>query len=654
MAKELNLKVRKDHLETITNVSGTTALMELIWNSLDADSTELKINQIENSISTDSIEFIDNGHGIDYERALHAFENLGGSQKKDKKFSPNNRALHGEEGKGRYSSFGLGDLITFNSVYYDKKAKAKKTFNIVLDKNNLTKPSISDLENANENSEIGVKIIIKNVNEKKASNAFSDSSIENIEQKLALYYQQYPNFSITINNKLLDFTSNILHEFSQDIIVDERGTIYNFKIRIIEWSKQNAKKIFFCNENAISFGDTSLGVQTSGVNLSAYLTSEYIGILHKQNLLNVGELDYVISDALNKSKKIIKSYVLQKLHLKSIDFINDLKEKQIYPYELEPIDDVEKATRQVFDIVALNINEFVPNFSEQQDVSKKLTLTLVREALENDSSSLGKIITEIIKLPQDKINDLNELLETTSLSTIIDTMKEVSDRLRLLYEIKLIVMDTVLNKKVLERKHLHKIIEKETWIFGDEFVLGASDVNLKNVLKSHLAAIGRDDFESVVDNGGNQELHDIPDICLWKQYNNGKNGYFRNLVIELKRPSVNAGTDELNQIMNYANKVSADLRFEKDKTEWTFILLVNDIKEDINLQCNQTGRKFGHIHTSNNLNVFIVKWGTLLNEAESRHQYLKEKLNYNITENQEGLSMLNKRYKEYLPNELII
>ncbi len=124
--------------------------------------------------------------------------------------------------------------------------------------------------------------------------------------------------------------------------------------------------------------------------------------------------------------------------------------------------------------------------------------------------------------------------------------------------------DTVLNKKVLERKHLHKIIEKETWIFGDEFVLGASDVNLKNVLKSHLAAIGRDDFESIVVNGDNHELHDIPDVCLWKQYNNGKNGYFRNLVVELKRPSVNAGIDEYNQIMNYANKVSADLRFEKD------------------------------------------------------------------------------------------
>lgn len=652
MAKELNLKVRKDHLETITNVSGTSALMELIWNALDADSTEIVINKIGNEITTDSIEVIDNGHGIDYERALEAFENLGGSQKKNKKLSPNKRALHGEEGKGRYNSFGLGDLISFNSVYLDKETNLKKTFNVILDKNNLTKPSLGDLKTANENSKIGVKVIIKNINEKKASNAFSDISMDNIEQKLALYYQQYPNFTIKINDKSLDFTSYIGNEYSEDIIVDERGINYDFKIRIIEWLKPCTKKIFFCNENAISFGDTNLGIQTNGIQISAYLTSEYIGILHKKNLLSVSELDYVLSDALNKSKKIIKNYILQKLHSKSIDFINNLKEKEIYPYKLEPSNDVEKATRQVFDIVALNINEFVPNFSDQQDISKKLTLALVKEALEKDSTSLRKIITEIIKLPEDKINDLKDLLETTSLSTIIDTMKEVSDRLRFLYELKLVVMDTAINKKVLERKHLHKIIEKETWIFGDEFVLGASDVNLKNVLKSHLDSIGRNDFESIVENGNNDDLNDIPDICLWKQYNNGKQGYFRNLVIELKRPSVNAGSDEYTQIMKYANKVFNDARFEQEKTEWTFILLVNDIKEDIHLQCKQQNRKFGHIHASDNLNVHIVKWGTLLNEAESRHQYLKEKLNYNITENQEGLTMLNKRYNEYLPETL--
>jgi hypothetical protein len=43
MTSELTLSVEKDHLERLTDVSGSTALIELIWNSLDADATKIDI-----------------------------------------------------------------------------------------------------------------------------------------------------------------------------------------------------------------------------------------------------------------------------------------------------------------------------------------------------------------------------------------------------------------------------------------------------------------------------------------------------------------------------------------------------------------------------------------------------------------------------------
>jgi len=654
MAKTLNVKVQKDYIESLTTVSGTTALMELIWNALDANASMIEIKKIGNEVHTESIEISDNGNGIKYDEAIAAFEKLGGSLKKEKKFSPGERAFHGEEGKGRYNAFGLGNLISFKSFY--KEGDLNKFFEIKLDRNHLTQPDVGDLYTRKEDSKNGFTVLIENVDEKKANSAFSVENIKSIEQKLAIYYQQYPTFKIKINGKFLDFSSFILNEETQDIPVnmDIEGvkSSYDFKIRIVEWTRSCEKKLYYCNQNAISFGETNLGVQTSGLNVSAYLMSDYIGTLHRQHQLSLAEMDIILSTAVVESKKIIRKYIRDRIHGRSADFIKELKEKQIYPYEKDPIDEVENATRQVFDIVALNINEYVPHFSDQEDVSKKLTLSLVKEALETNPTSFHKIITEVINLPEEKMDDLKELLETTSLSTVIDTMKEVTDRLRFLYELKVVVMDPIKNKKVLERKHLHKIVEHETWIFGDDYTLGASDVSLKNVLKSHLKELGRNDFESVVDEGDNTNLNEIPDVCLWKQYNNGKNGYHRNLVIELKRPTVNGGRDELGQIMSYAQKVRDDNRFEKDKTEWTFILLVNDIKKEIMLDCEQQNRKFGHIHASDGLNVFVVKWGTLFNEAEARHQYLKEKLNYNISEDQEGLSLLNAKYEKYIPGVL--
>lgn len=192
---------------------------------------------------------------------------------------------------------------------------------------------------------------------------------------------------------------------------------------------------------------------------------------------------------------------------------------------------------------------------------------MVKEALENDASSLHKILTEVIELPQEKQEELVEILEETSLSSVIDTMTEIKNRLKFLSGLEQIIYDKELSKNILERKHLHKIVANETWIFGDEYTYGVDDVTLRNVLKANLKFLGRNDLEEKVDESDNSGLQTIPDVCLWKQYSIGKPGEKRNLVIELKRPTVDAGQDELSQIKKYATNISKDKRFPKEKTK---------------------------------------------------------------------------------------
>ena len=81
MSQTIELGVEKDHIESLTRASGISAISELIWNSLDADSTEIKITYKKNSIG--NYEFInvsDNGHGLKYKKALAVFGSLGGSE----------------------------------------------------------------------------------------------------------------------------------------------------------------------------------------------------------------------------------------------------------------------------------------------------------------------------------------------------------------------------------------------------------------------------------------------------------------------------------------------------------------------------------------------------------------------------------------------
>lgn len=659
MGKELDLRVEKDHIESLTKASGITAISELIWNSLDADAKNVSVTFNQNAISINEINVIDDGHGIDFKVAEKAFGNLGGSDKKNRKHSPEHRVLHGRFGHGRLKALSLGDLVKFRSIY--STSDGLNYFDITLDKNKIAKPYIDDVRKIAKDKAShlspGVSISIANVNQEKASEILDRSTIKSLQEKFALYYMSYPNFKVTLNNIALDFSTAILNQAEENVTfelenhLDDTVRKIPFKFKIIEWRGTCEKKIYFCGSKGIAFSEENLPIRTGQYNITLHILSEYIEELYRQDQLGIGTMDDTLTLAIEAARDYGRKYIRSRKHEEAKHFIDDLKAQGIYPFQNPPVDEVDKAKRQVFDIVALEVNDYMPDFKSLDKAAKKFTLSLMKEVMESDSNGLKKILEEVVNLPAKKREELTELLEKTSLSTIIDTMKEVTDRLQIVHELRLLLFDEKFKNKILERKHLHQIVKNETWIFGDDYTLGAEDITLKNVLKAYLKHIGRTDFENIVDTENNEELQDIPDICLWKQYSLGKNGNFENLVIELKRPSKTIGVDELDQIKKYARAVSNDDRFPKKKTKWKFIILATKLSKDAESECTQKDREFGHIDSKDNYDVYVRKWGDLLSEADARHQYLKEKLNYDISEDNK-LKVISSKYNEYIPDEV--
>ncbi|MBN8666132.1 MAG: ATP-binding protein [Chitinophagales bacterium] len=650
MSKLIDIGVEGDHIESLTKANGITALSELIWNSLDADSTEVHVEIRPNGLGGyQYIKVKDNGHGLTYENAQDVFSRLGGSAKKIKTQSPNGRQYHGKEGKGRSKSLALGDLVKFKSIYEDKGIFSE--FTATIDRNKLSTTEVSDLKQLKKGEkQSGFTVEIENINLKNAETAIKYENRKELEEKFASYWISYPTFKIFFNGKELEFSSLIKNSDQTDCTVEKDETIHSFLIKVIEWNFENKKKTYLCNSQGIPFLDTNLGIRSS-IPISVFIQADYIETLQRENTIDFYENDEILIPVFKIAKEFAREYVRKRLHQYSKEFINDLKSKGIYPYK-EPAENIlEESKRQVFDIVALQIHEYFPSFNEQDDKNKKLTLTLISEALENDSKNLRKILTEVVELPEEKREDLAELLDRTSLSSMIDTMTEIKNRLNFLTGLEQIIYDKKLNKNIRERKHLHKIIVNETWIYGDEYTYGVDDITLKNVLKEYLrSCLKRDDFEEVCDSDDNSELQTIPDVCLWHQYSQGKAGV-ENLVIELKKPIVDAGWDEKTQIESYATKVANDRRFPKNKTRWKFILVTKDIKPEIEPLLSQKNRKYGHIHEGDNFDVFILTWGDIITEAKTRHNFIKEKLNLNLEGNEEGLNYLRSKYKEYLPNE---
>src|SRR5947209_9530859 len=118
--KTITVEVQPDHLQAIARVKRPlSAVAELIWNGLDADATEVRVEIRKNELEgLTSIVVRDNSHGLPYEEAEDAFQKLGGSWKRnEQRTRVKGRILHGQLGRGRFKAFAIGSSIVWNTTF---------------------------------------------------------------------------------------------------------------------------------------------------------------------------------------------------------------------------------------------------------------------------------------------------------------------------------------------------------------------------------------------------------------------------------------------------------------------------------------------------------------------------------------------------------
>jgi len=118
--RDITVTLQSDHLTRLAQrASPVQAVIELIWNSLDADADRVRVSLREGLIGAlEAVEVSDNGTGMAFRQALEYFGRLGGSWKRPGRTTPNNnRPLHGKLGRGRFRAFGAGQVVEWASRY---------------------------------------------------------------------------------------------------------------------------------------------------------------------------------------------------------------------------------------------------------------------------------------------------------------------------------------------------------------------------------------------------------------------------------------------------------------------------------------------------------------------------------------------------------
>lgn len=176
---------------------------------------------------------------------------------------------------------------------------------------------------------------------------------------------------------------------------------------------------------------------------------------------------------------------------------------------------------------------------------------MLRQAIEKSPEELQLILSEVLDLSEKKQKEFAKLLQETSLTAIISASKVVTDRLKFIEGLDTLLFTEQEKTNLKERSQLHRLLAENTWIFGEEFSLSVDDKSLTEVLRKYLALKG---IETEVDTPVKRidGRKGIVDLMLTRSIPCSRENELEHLVIELKRPTVDIGAKELEQIESYA------------------------------------------------------------------------------------------------------
>jgi hypothetical protein len=205
---EFDVGLDKHHLEGLA-APPTTAILELIWNALDADAGRVEVSCTRNALDgIEDIRVADDGHGMTYADAVAAFSTLGASWKLNATHTRSGqRALHGRHGCGRLRACGIGRVMRWETVAEEDGQRSLVTIELRAD--SLQHGQVTDAEPTDR--PVGTKVVIAGISE--PPQGLGEDTPDRLLAHLAIYLDQY-HPTVIYEREVLDPSKIFSHERS--------------------------------------------------------------------------------------------------------------------------------------------------------------------------------------------------------------------------------------------------------------------------------------------------------------------------------------------------------------------------------------------------------------------------------------------------------
>ncbi|MFO0762928.1 MAG: ATP-binding protein [Byssovorax sp.] len=645
--ERISVSVEKDYLQRVAAGRPLPALAELIWNGLDEDATQVHVEfQCSLLGAVEAVRVIDDGNGIPRTHASNAFGKLGGSWKQHADRTPRRkRSLHGKVGKGRFLAFALGDRVKWTTRYEQEDHQILQ-YSISGDTADWGAFTIDDSTKCLDLT--GTEVTVSGIS-RPLESLTTDQARQQLTEQFALYLHDFNDVRITYNGERIDPEAAQNHYRSYELPPIDVGGVSHFAtLIIIEWKMSVERTMHLCDNRGFSLLQVPPSIQAKGYNFTVYLKSEYFAQLHETNALSLESLHPELRKFLDQARDKLRDHFRQRTLERASQVLDDWKKQDLYPFDGPPASPIELAERDVFDICALQIHDFAPGFQAAEQKAKKLSFHLLRLAIEQNPGDIRAIFSEILRLPKDRQDDLRDLVDLSQLAGMISAAKKVADRLLFLELLETILFNPETRRSFRERPNLHKLVEGNTWLFGEEFHLTGSDSGLTQVLRKHEGLMGRKPSKKPVltPDGG----RGIVDIALGRKVSTSRSKEQDYLIVELKRPKVPITMKVYSQIMKYGRAIATDERFNLPTAKWTFWAVSNALDSEIEALASQPEKPRGLLSVDPTLRIsyYALPWRQIIDDCKQRLTLFKDDLAISIA--QPGvLDRLRALHGKYLP-----
>ncbi|WLD93354.1 ATP-binding protein [Alkalihalobacillus sp. AL-G] len=639
--------------KALRNVNYLEAISEYIWNGFDAKASVIEIKTFENVLGgIEEIHIKDNGYGINYHDLDYKFKPFLESEKQVNKNTLRNSAVHGKNGIGRLTFFQFASAATWETIF--SADSSNQSYSISVKDESLNTYIATDTVETKDWT--GTTVIFTEIHEKDIK---LDKLSAYICEEFCWFLELNSNkdFQIVINGKKLDYSYLIGERDSFDI--DYSPTNTSFALKYIRWEaslKKEYSKIYLLNlsDNEVTKINTRFNHKGDSFYHSVYVKSEFFNDFDFEtdesdlqlamfgNSKRSNEYKYLISE-INKYLKSKRKPFLKKY---TDTIIKDLKRSSAFPrtkstnaWDIRRDIELESVVRGLYQVEP---KLFLKMNTEQKKTFVRF-LDLIMDS--DERTHLFTVLDEIIELDSDEKEELADILKSSKLSGVIKTIKLVQDRYTAIEQLRDLVFKADL--KANERDHIQKMIERHYWVFGEQYhLVTAAEPRFEEALRRFTHLLSGNDNKRVINHRDKNREMDIFMVRQEKQVN-----VIKNVVVELKSPSIKLGSKEFHQVEKYLEVILSENEFNANNMEWEFILIGNDFDKtgyiNRHIQSNQHHGERSLAQKVGNYKIYVKKWSEVFNEFELRHSFLNEKLNIEraalLEESLSANQIINKR-----------